>query len=220
MILISLCPFCHFQFEENDYQINIQQPENMASKRVLDESAETSEPKKAKSIDSEIENESVAKKPNHDDHTSEIHDACVDLDDGDTDEVLKLLEDKENIFLILLNDKRTLHTVTRDGRFRIVQELLKLGLEVNLKDNEGQTPLHAASQNGHVKIVKELLKYGSDINDETEEDTDITVGAATDTKFLMLRAVNLSKSGLNFALTGSMIYLNLEGCYRVLFATF
>ena len=53
--------------------------------------------------------ESAAKKHNIDDYTSKLHDACEGMELGDTDRILKLLKDKENISVKLLNDKRTLH---------------------------------------------------------------------------------------------------------------
>jgi ankyrin repeat protein len=41
-----------------------------------------------------------------------------------------------------------------DDDFEMVQKLVKLGVRVDIQDNEGWTPLHAAASCGHDHIVR------------------------------------------------------------------
>lgn len=54
-----------------------------------------------------------------------------------------------------------------DGRFRDVERLLKMGVNVNYKDRRGVengwTPLHTAAGRGHADMIKLLLVYDADI---------------------------------------------------------
>lgn len=48
-----------------------------------------------------------------------------------------------------------------------VDEVLKWlsnGVNVNLKNNDGDSPLHTAITTGHPAIIHELIKYGADPN--------------------------------------------------------
>ena len=47
-------------------------------------------------------------------------------------------------------------------------ELLKLGVNVNIADEEGITPLHYACQNEIIELVIELIKRGADLNQKTK----------------------------------------------------
>ena len=44
------------------------------------------------------------------------------------------------------------------------EKLLKSGIDINAKDNDGETALMHASQEGHIEIVRELIERGADIN--------------------------------------------------------
>jgi len=50
------------------------------------------------------------------------------------------------------------------GRKGIVEKLLKLGANPNLKDKNGDTALIWATRNGHTDIVEMLLNAGADPN--------------------------------------------------------
>ncbi|XP_056001832.1 uncharacterized protein LOC130046588 [Ostrea edulis] len=50
------------------------------------------------------------------------------------------------------------------GHVSIVDELVKVGADVNLQDIWGDTPLIAACEGGHVGVVEELVKVGADVN--------------------------------------------------------
>jgi ankyrin repeat protein len=46
----------------------------------------------------------------------------------------------------------------------VVQLLLDVGVDVNLRDGQGDTPLHHASADGRVDMVKFLIMHGADVN--------------------------------------------------------
>ena len=50
-----------------------------------------------------------------------------------------------------------------DGELQTVENLLKSGCDVDVKDSEGWTPLMLASKNGHEWVVEELLKSNPDL---------------------------------------------------------
>ena len=63
-----------------------------------------------------------------------------------------------------------LHAATRTLRFKVVEEILNLGVEINPKDYADMTPLHASVALGHIEIVKLLLDHGADINAQDKND--------------------------------------------------
>lgn len=51
----------------------------------------------------------------------------------------------------------------RAGDAGAVKELIDLGVEINLKDNNGWTPLNYAAGKGYLEIVRLLVKHGADV---------------------------------------------------------
>ena len=51
-----------------------------------------------------------------------------------------------------------LHCAAMFGHAAIVKELLHHGADIELNDEEGDTPLHKASHGGHSEIIETLLK--------------------------------------------------------------
>lgn len=58
------------------------------------------------------------------------------------------------------------HWATDRGSVPILQELISCGADVNLRDEEGQTPLHYAAVCDHVDCARLLLEKGADIDAE------------------------------------------------------
>ncbi|XP_050416492.1 BRCA1-associated RING domain protein 1 isoform X2 [Patella vulgata] len=57
-----------------------------------------------------------------------------------------------------------LHVAAIKGDYKKVEELLKNGTNVNVRENAGWTPLHEAVNHGHVDIAKLLINHGAMIN--------------------------------------------------------
>jgi hypothetical protein len=57
-----------------------------------------------------------------------------------------------------------LHEASERGDIRAVQRILKGGLQVNIKDENGETPLHRAAFFGYSEIVDLLLKHGASVD--------------------------------------------------------
>lgn len=61
-----------------------------------------------------------------------------------------------NIYEIDINGRNTLHLLAMDGHLNVLQELLETHSNVNLEvnDNNGQTPLNIAARHGYLEIVE------------------------------------------------------------------
>ena len=57
-----------------------------------------------------------------------------------------------------------LHHAAANGEIERVKLLISEGADVNVKNNDGQTPLHYAARRGHKEIVEVLLAHGADVN--------------------------------------------------------
>lgn len=64
-----------------------------------------------------------------------------------------------------------LHYAARNGSVRILELLLKNGVDPNVQDRFQVTPLHVASENGHKICVTRLLDAGADQNAKTRSFT-------------------------------------------------
>ncbi|MHC4750482.1 MAG: ankyrin repeat domain-containing protein [Planctomycetota bacterium] len=57
-----------------------------------------------------------------------------------------------------------LHHAAANGEIEHVKLLISQGADVNVKNNDGQTPLHYAARRGHKEVVELLLANGADVN--------------------------------------------------------
>lgn len=85
-----------------------------------------------------------------------------------------LLPDKNNINVSLYG-MTALHVAARCGSLYMIEKLLELGAEVDIrtaKDPYGltslMTPLHYAAEGGHIRAIKLLLKYGASPHSKNE----------------------------------------------------
>ena len=62
------------------------------------------------------------------------------------------------------NQMNALHLATRNCMENSVIYLLNLGINVNLKDKDGNTALHYAVKKGQIRIIKKLIQRGADVN--------------------------------------------------------
>jgi pectate lyase len=58
----------------------------------------------------------------------------------------------------------SIHTAAVVGDLARVRAFLENGIDINVKDNQGNTPLHLAAQGGHREVVEFLLSKDSDVN--------------------------------------------------------
>jgi ankyrin repeat protein len=79
----------------------------------------------------------------------------------------------------------------------IIEVLINLNIDVNIKDIDGNTPLYAAAFLGHLEIVKFLVDRGADINIKSNDDTSPLYAAAMNghleiVKFLVDRGADIN----------------------------
>ena len=65
--------------------------------------------------------------------------------------------------------KRTYKCEKCDNELDRVRDLLKQGVDVNVKDRNGKTALMEATRHGHADVVRLLLDKGSDVNAKDNE---------------------------------------------------
>ena len=91
-----------------------------------------------------------------------LHHACSNRD---TRTCLELLNNNSTeLDTKVINRNQTLILAVKNENVKIVSELLKLNLDVNIQNSEGATALHIASKIGNLTIVNLLLKNQANIN--------------------------------------------------------
>ena len=60
-----------------------------------------------------------------------------------------------------VDGKALLHVSSQYGDPKVVQGLLDLGVDINLRNNQGLTPLQVASQKDNEQLVQLLLQHGA-----------------------------------------------------------
>jgi hypothetical protein len=68
------------------------------------------------------------------------------------------------LFLFLFGCALTIHDAIRYEDDPLAEELISQGLDLNLRDENGDTPLHLAVKKNNLKIVQSLLEEGADPN--------------------------------------------------------
>ena len=146
------------------------------------------------------------------DVTNKIHKACVKRN---IDKVVKLINKGVTINVDKLNQKKTLFQAIKSQNLIIVQEVLKIRVDVNIQDEKDSTPLHLAAELGDPMIVEELLKNGADPNSKYDKLGDTPLHRAINldqmkvVEKLLDFGVNVDlqsntlKSPLHFAVEGS-----------------
>jgi ankyrin repeat protein len=84
----------------------------------------------------------------------------------DTNDILRLgeIEKYDDLYYSL----KIINAVEKGNKKEILK-LLKAGVDVNIKDEDGYTALILASYNGHTETVKILLESGADVNIKDED---------------------------------------------------
>ena len=60
--------------------------------------------------------------------------------------------------------ENALHIAVIRGEYDICKELIKLGIELNVRGDLGHTPLHEAASSQNLKFVKLLVEAGADVH--------------------------------------------------------
>lgn len=85
------------------------------------------------------------------------------------------------------------------GDLNAVRELIRDGVDLNAKNNDGRTPLLMAAQSGELEILQELLRAGADVNLADRFDTTPISWAVQLGEFEIVKALIQAKADLNFA---------------------
>ena len=80
------------------------------------------------------------------------------------------LEDTISFLKDFINLEDQLHLASENGLTEKAKILIRLGADVNAKDQNQRTPLHKASSNVHSEIAEILLQNGAEVNALNEFD--------------------------------------------------
>jgi ankyrin repeat protein len=70
---------------------------------------------------------------------------------------------------VLWANSGALHWAAAEGHEDVAEALIAHGADVNLKDNDGDTPLHKVTSRGHKEIVELLIAHGADVNAQNND---------------------------------------------------
>ena len=93
-------------------------------------------------------------------------------------DIVKLLINRG--YDLLNEDFVSLNYASANGKYEIVEFLLKSGMDINKGDDGGYTPVHWATQEGQLEVVKLLAYNGGDLEKEDENSITPLYLAATD----------------------------------------
>ena len=143
---------------------------------------------------------------------AKIHKACIE---GNTEEVVRLMNSKIAISIDDINQKKTLLVAVGNQNVAIVRELLKLKVDVDVRDEDDDyTPMHMAAQAGNLTIVQDLLKHGAKVNPLADDGISVLWLAICVEKYQI--AELLIKHGATFiGYKGNLLDPSAEGYYGV-----
>lgn len=88
------------------------------------------------------------------------------------------------------SSRTALHTAVEENNLKIVSILLNSGADVNLLDENGNTPLMMLDEETNVEIIKLLVKYGTNLNiQNTENKRTALINAAMEDNFKAMRVL-------------------------------
>ncbi|NWV86536.1 MYPT1 phosphatase, partial [Dasyornis broadbenti] len=110
---------------------------------------------------------------------------------GDTEEVLRLLERGADINYANVDGLTALHQACIDDNVDMVKFLVENGANINQPDNEGWIPLHAAASCGYLDIAEYLISQGAHVGAvNSEGDTPLDIAEEEAMEELLQNEVN------------------------------
>ncbi|KAL1319565.1 hypothetical protein AAHE18_15G287000 [Arachis hypogaea] len=87
-------------------------------------------------------------------------------------------------------DEQALHMAAANGHIEIVEYLIGQGVDLNVANEEKNTPLHWACLNGHVEVVKKLIMAGANVGVLNSHERTPMDEAVTRGKLEVMDAIN------------------------------
>lgn len=75
----------------------------------------------------------------------------------------------DNLDRLLETLVSTINNASRTGDVGTIEKLVKSGVDVREKDNDGRSSLHFAVDGQNIEVIKLLLRYGADITEKTNK---------------------------------------------------
>lgn len=63
------------------------------------------------------------------------------------------------------NRENALHSLAREDRWVMIEELANAGCDISVRSSKGETPLRIAAERGHARSVRALLQTGAKIEE-------------------------------------------------------
>lgn len=114
------------------------------------------------SVPIKVQNELISNAEEQDEILATFHEDLIVL----------LLENKGDIAYVKKNGDSYLHRVAgKKGKDNLVKIFIEAGIDVNIKNKDGQTPLHLAVRSGKANVasVQALVDGGADVNAKTNK---------------------------------------------------
>ena len=83
------------------------------------------------------------------------------------------------VVLVGCGPSTSIHKAAKEGNIDAVKQHLDASVDVNAKDDVGQTPLHLAAEYGQKEVAVLLITNGADVNAKTQIGVTALHGAAT-----------------------------------------
>ncbi|KAL5457262.1 hypothetical protein EMCRGX_G034509 [Ephydatia muelleri] len=71
-----------------------------------------------------------------------------------------------------------LHIAAREGKLDVVSILLRVGVQVDARNEVNKTPIHLAAENGHAAVVARLIEHDPDTAKDEDEDSNTPLHCA------------------------------------------